>query len=301
MVNDATLEVGTLDQWTADVLAELFHQRGLLLQFQTNTKRSTQCRATVDASLGKHARIELSVILYGPMEYFDAVGDFLCKCNLYLQDPGGCDRNVRYRNPQSLWGLDDNDVRMTQDATVNVKCDIDVFQNSSDLLEGLEYGHELPEAPQPSALKTPLHRSVVIDDKVRLVLKDDRHQKQALTFMVRRELGWSFREDDLWRTEQDQMGETLCDLISAAKILMLTSAFSYVHVATGEQQFEQPQEFRGGIIGDQMGLGKSLSIIALIARDKDDLGHNMLLDSRSDVQSTLIIVRAPRELRCATY
>jgi hypothetical protein len=97
------------------------------------------------------------------------------------------------------------------------------------------------------------------------------------------------------------MGEALCDLIAAAKILTLTSAFSYVNVSTGEQQFEQPQEFRGGIIGDQMGLGKSLSIIALIARDKGDLRHNMLLDSRSDVQSTLIIVRAPRELKSAPY
>jgi SNF2 family DNA or RNA helicase len=136
---------------------------------------------------------------------------------------------------------------------------------------------------------------------VKLALKNDRHQKQALTFMVRREQGWSFREDDLWRIEQDQMGEALCDLIAAAKILTLTSAFSYVNVSTGEQQFEQPQEFRGGIIGDQMGLGKSLSIIALIARDKGDLRHNMLLDSRSDVQSTLIIVRAPRELKSAPY
>jgi catechol-2,3-dioxygenase len=92
------------------------------------------------------------------MEYFDAVGDFLLKSNLYLQDPDGCEWNVRYRNPQSLWGLDDNDVRMTQDATVNVNCEVDLFQNSSDLLEGLEYELELSEAPQPAALKTPLHR-----------------------------------------------------------------------------------------------------------------------------------------------
>ena len=121
--------------------------------------------------------------------------------------------------------------------------------------------------------------------------------------MVRREQGWSFRgpQDDLWRLEKDHMGEPLCDLIATAKILALTSAFSYINFATGEQQFEQPQEFRGGIIGDQMGLGKSLTTIALIAREKDELDCNVLLDSRFDVQSTLIIVRAPRESGSVTY
>ena len=156
--NDDTLEVGTLDQRTATILAELSRQRGLVLQCRISMKGSVQCRANNGPRPVKQALIELSVTLYGHMEYFDRVGDFLLNCSLYLEDPDGCDRNVRYRNPQSLWGLDDNDLRMTQSATVKINCDFDLFEDSSDLLEGLEYEQELPETPQPSALMTPLHR-----------------------------------------------------------------------------------------------------------------------------------------------
>jgi len=38
-----------------------------------------------------------------------------------------------------------------------------------------------------------------------LLLTDYSHQKQALTFMVRREEGWSLKSDeDIWRLEEDE-------------------------------------------------------------------------------------------------
>ena len=55
-------------------------------------------------------------------------------------------------------------------------------------------------------------------------------------------------------------------------------------------------DFRGGILADQMGLGKSLSMIALIASDRDQqlsLGRQM--SHGNNVGATLIVVRAPRE------
>jgi hypothetical protein len=158
VANDPPLQIGNLDEWTAEVLATLSRQDGLVLKCRANLKQSAHARTDRAPFVTKQTPIELAVILYSPIEYFEEVGNFLLKCNLYLQDPDGCDRFVRYRNPQSLWGMDDNEVRMTQTATIDIKCDFESFHNTSDLLKGLEYEQELTEANQPSALRTTLHR-----------------------------------------------------------------------------------------------------------------------------------------------
>jgi hypothetical protein len=41
----------------------------------------------------------------------------------------------------------------------------------------------------------------------------------------------------------------------------------YINNITNEEQDITPPQFRGGILADQMGLGKSLSVISLIASD----------------------------------
>ena len=156
--DDSPLHICNLDDWNAEVLATLSRQSGLILQCRASLKQYAYAGTDRAPFVTKQTPIELAVVLYGPIECFEEVGNFLLKCNLYLQDPDGCDLVVRYRNPQSLWGMDDNEVRMTQTAAPDIKCDFESFHNPSDLLKGLEYAHELSEASQPSALKTVLHR-----------------------------------------------------------------------------------------------------------------------------------------------
>lgn len=55
-----------------------------------------------------------SVIIYGPLDACEDVGRFCQVCEIYLQDPTGCDRNVPYRNPHRMWSPSDP-VRMTFD------------------------------------------------------------------------------------------------------------------------------------------------------------------------------------------
>jgi SWI/SNF-related matrix-associated actin-dependent regulator of chromatin subfamily A3 len=150
-------QVGSLDNWTSDVLSKLVNQNGIELQCRLNTQDFTMSRTRRDG-LAKPSKIAITVIVYGPMDLLDAVGDFLVQCELFLQDPVGCDRNVRYRNPQSLWGTDDSEIRMAQVETPTINCNFDVFRNASDLLEGFEYEEELSEAEQPLSLQTVLHR-----------------------------------------------------------------------------------------------------------------------------------------------
>lgn len=44
-----------------------------------------------------------------------------------------------------------------------------------------------------------------------------------------------------------------------------TDSIRYTNTITNQQQSSPPPEFRGGLLADQMGLGKSLSMISLIA------------------------------------
>ena len=49
---------------------------------------------------------------------------------------------------------------------------------------------------------------------------------------------------------------------------VLTNEVSFFNTILGIQQNVAPPDFRGGILADAPGLGKSLSIIALIASDR---------------------------------
>ena len=147
------LDVGVLDRYMADILHKLAEQPGIVLQQRVGGEQQIQTRHVCKRTKTKRPTLTLSVIVYGPFEYLDAVGDFLENCELHLHDPVGCDRNVRYRNPQSLWALQEDDVRMTQDIAWEVPQEFGSFRNPSDLLADLEYKDFLPEAAQPFGLR----------------------------------------------------------------------------------------------------------------------------------------------------
>lgn len=100
----------------------------------------------------------LTIIVYGPLDLFDDVGDFFQTCNMYLQDPVGCDRNVRYCNPHRLSGLD-VEAPMTLDLdSAHRHMHISEISGNIDLLEGLNAPIDLPESESPPALVTSLLR-----------------------------------------------------------------------------------------------------------------------------------------------
>ena len=100
----------------------------------------------------------LTIIVYGPLDLFDDVGDFFQTCNMYLQDPVGCDRNVRYCNPHRLSGLD-VEAPMTLDLdSAHRHMHISEISGNIDLLEGLNAPIDLPETESPPALVTSLLR-----------------------------------------------------------------------------------------------------------------------------------------------
>lgn len=64
----------------------------------------------------------------------------------------------------------------------------------------------------------------------------------------------------------------------------------YCNNIVKSKDYSTPISFRGGILSDQMGLGKSLSMLALIANDKNRCGNA----TEPRRYSTLIVVPPQR-------
>ena len=80
-----------------------------------------------------------------------------------------------------------------------------------------------------------------------------KHQKQGLSFMMKKEKPRQFGDDgkipdSFWQIR-----------------LGLNGQRTYYNVVTGHTQREAPPETLGGILADMMGLGKTLSILSLVA------------------------------------
>ena len=75
-----------------------------------------------------------------------------------------------------------------------------------------------------------------------------------------------------------------------------------MNTVTGERQDSAPPEFRGGLLADQMGLGKSLTMISLIAANPASIQSVDFSSQESSscsalrrVKTTLLVLPLPRE------
>ncbi|KAI1748343.1 SNF2 family N-terminal domain-containing protein [Xylaria castorea] len=206
----------------------------------------------------------LNFVLYGPLDLSEELGTFFQSYDIYLQDPRHCDWDVRYCNPHRLSSTDFMSLPMTSE--INSSLDFmelgtpEILPERSELLAILDTNEELAEAPQPDAIKTSL----------------ERHQKQALTFMLRREQGWAFDSSkDIWARARGSQGHSFVNLIS------------------GSHQSKEPLQFFGGIIADPMGLGKTLTMIALVAADPQETNFMDEISEDKASNTTLIVVPPP--------
>jgi SNF2 family DNA or RNA helicase len=122
--------------------------------------------------------------------------------------------------------------------------------------------------------------------------------------MKQREQDWSFEDtpESLWVREVDDAGDTM--LVALASNLTQSNADRYTNLVTEQSQQKEPSQARGGLLADQMGLGKTLTMISLIALNPAQLASSILITEQGTIRrikSTLIIVPFTREwlLLCA--
>ncbi|KAF5716210.1 alpha-1 6-mannosyltransferase subunit [Fusarium mundagurra] len=266
--DDASIE-GKVSYEFTYLTSALFTQSELVLEINCSTLDSPSKPGPQIPGKripGYSAQCTLDIIIYGPSGLSQDVGSFFEEYDLYLQDPVNCKRNVRYHNPHRL-SVDPSDVKYTFDLgnpTAPLANTIDI-NDHSELLDIIFSHQDLAEAAQPRSIRTPLKP----------------HQKQALTFLLQRECGWAWDgcRPDIWEV-RDNGHESY-----------------FYNTVSGAVQVEQPPQFYGGIVADPMGLGKTLSMIALVACDvrAEDIEPSSLPGVDIEVSSgkTLIIVPAP--------
>ena len=102
----------------------------------------------------------LSVILYGSMDMFEIIGNFLSGRSEFLQLPLHCDRDVPYRNPQSLTGRNENPITTFQLPEIRSEFATETIAQTADPSAALENENTFPETEAPAAVKTLLYRYV---------------------------------------------------------------------------------------------------------------------------------------------
>ncbi|GAO18192.1 hypothetical protein UVI_02036950 [Ustilaginoidea virens] len=189
----------------------------------------------------------LDIVLYGPQRYTRAVGSLLAKHSLKLIAPHMVQKGIKVCNPHvSEWRPPPPKVYPTNaQGTYSSVANRTVEEIRSEVMgvfDSLKRNDDLPTMEPDARILTPLLR----------------HQKQGLYFMATREK--PLREQSnktamvsFWQTKINARGEK-----------------SYSNVITGQEQRATPPETCGGILADMMGLGKTLSILSLVASTLDD-------------------------------
>lgn len=97
--------------------------------------------------------------MYGPIELFDDIGEYFEENEIFIQDPKGCNRDVRYCNPHRLSSLNLDGPIWTSQLGGNVDLvETKEISTGPELLDILDSQSNLAEAPQPSAITTILER-----------------------------------------------------------------------------------------------------------------------------------------------
>lgn len=149
----------------------------------------------------------LTITLYGPVDMFEEIGEWAQDYDIYLQDPLAYHRDVRYYNPHKLASSDLGNCPMLSDfiAARSKPLQMQELPQLPDILQCISSHIDLKETPTPLAVRTDLKRwavqSLDIQSLAELTsVPSIRHQKQALTFMRRREAGWAYTGEpqDMW-------------------------------------------------------------------------------------------------------
>ncbi|KAH7355161.1 SNF2 family N-terminal domain-containing protein [Rhexocercosporidium sp. MPI-PUGE-AT-0058] len=226
----------------------------------------------------------LNVIIYGTMALAEIVGRHLSKYRMYLQDPIDCERTVLYKNPHMISHGEDG-VMTDFFTSIQPKFEIERLSVGPDLLAQLMAEQTpLPETEPPSIVTTSLFRYISPCTIFKLVSNEQlSHQKQALTFMIRREQGWDMEgTQDIWTRRESHQG------------------YHYHNNVSGSIQHDPPPNFRGGLLADDMGLGKTLSMISLISANQfvtTTSPYSAMSESGNiscpRIKSTLLVVPPP--------
>ncbi|KAK2745332.1 hypothetical protein FQN55_006237 [Onygenales sp. PD_40] len=250
-------ELGWLESHAAGALDALIERPSIQLEAVADVPSLRETIGKVTKA--KDAIIRVDICIYGSRESSADVGRHLSNNKVYLQrpDPQRQRAGSIYDNPHVIKFPDlqirDVDRRPTE-----------MEEEGSELM--VESGEGFQKAIQD--VYDSLHRSSNLrrlegDSRLKTTLLP--HQQEALDFMTQREKGPIPDHFRLWSAiEYD--GSVSYVVLQSFSVLPL----GYVHSVTNEKSQIERVETGGGILADEMGMGKSLSTLSLLVWTLDD-------------------------------
>ncbi|RDW57005.1 hypothetical protein BP6252_13923 [Coleophoma cylindrospora] len=226
------------------------------------------------AEKASDAIVRIDINVFGPRDNATVVGKILSDSKIWLQKPDILQKGMDYENPQflELEGFEELEVdrQPLEMASGQKRLGMD-DQRFEEAVE--DVFNRLTRCDQLERVEK--------DQRVKTKLLD--HQEESLFFMMQRETGDIPEQYCLWKREEQQDGTV-----------------QYRHAVTGATSHIQYLEAGGGVLADDMGMGKSLSILSLIAKTSYQAEEwlygnkeepNSILDSwKTRSKATLVIV-----------
>ncbi|KAF0328442.1 DNA repair and recombination protein rad5c [Colletotrichum asianum] len=185
------------------------------------------------------AMVKVDINVYGPRRAAPEVGDKLSEGKLWLQKPTHSRKDVDYENPHMLQldGVEEMTVEAVREVggggpAKRQPREENLRKMMLEVYQSLDKHRDLEKVGGGEGLKNEL-----------LI-----HQQEALGFMLQRESGEIGDRYRLW------------------KPVKVDGSDWYRHKITNVKQRTKPEERGGGILADEMGMGKSLSILSLIVK-----------------------------------
>ncbi|KAI1009786.1 hypothetical protein LB504_003156 [Fusarium proliferatum] len=222
------------------------------------------------------ARVKVDINIYGLRSKALDIGKRLSNGKLWLQRSSHGRHGVAYENPHFLsisvqdTGIDEVQITglaVSDSAPKKVSKEDQLRKMVDEVYKTVENNRELE----------------MVEGGDRVTRRLLRHQKEALGFMLERESGHINERYRLWEEINHGDGKV-----------------QYRHRITKRRKDIRPEEKGGGILADDMGMGKSLSILALIMKTLENgqewaEGKNAEHKSRRSLKfsrSTLVVVSA---------
>ncbi|XDG08564.1 hypothetical protein ABKA04_008179 [Annulohypoxylon sp. FPYF3050] len=186
------------------------------------------------------AILKVEINIYGSVDDAKSVGQKLSSAKIFLQDPDHGMQDIEYRNPHIIQfpGIEEPQARSIRDGFL---ADVSKTKKTVNNLDE-DIGHTISTVYHSLTRSRNLERTQGTHITTQLLP----HQEMALSFMIQREFGPVLPEFSLWTFEQN-----------------ITTPL-YRHKLTHAELAEAPNESGGGILADDMGMGKSLSALALV-------------------------------------
>ncbi|OQV01237.1 Helicase conserved domain-containing protein [Cladophialophora immunda] len=263
------MRIATLNLHLTESLLE--HVKAQKVRLEALIHRRTIFDDIGQATRAREAFTYININVYGTEESQSSIGhDFSVK-KIWLQRPDWVSPNSTYDNPHVL-----------KLATAKQQSQLEI----PDQLEQTTrtWGFKDSVDQMYSMLTRDSHlKGLAGDARLRTPLLQ--HQEKALDFMIQRETGPVPEQFQLWQATT------------------VESELWYRHKITGTKSRTLPAEAGGGILADEMGMGKTYSMLAVIVRTLDEATRwsedpdvhivEEILPTKRPSRATLVVVPSP--------